>query len=107
MNLPDVLEIGGTWLSASAQRTVCNTEAKYLMLKHAFERWSVHRVSLRTDERNRRSRRAIERIGARFEGIRRADMPGADGTVRNSALYSIVAAEWPDVRKLLENLLDR
>ena len=87
----------GTWLAASAQRTRCNTEAKLLMLAHAFERWQVHSVSLKTDERNARSRRAIERLGARFDGLRRADMPGADGTVRTSAYYSILAAEWPVV----------
>ena len=99
---PDVVEIGSTWLAASAQRTRCNTEAKLLMLAHAFERWQVHAVSFKTDERNARSRRAIERLGARFDGVRRADMPGADGTVRNSAHYSIVAAEWPAVRARLD-----
>jgi len=102
---PDVCEIGYTWLAASAQRTRCNTEAKYLLLCHAFETWQVHRVSLRTDARNERSRRAIERLGAQFEGIRRADMPGADGTMRNSAFYSIIATEWPDVRARLRNFL--
>lgn len=100
--VPDAVEIGSTWLAASAQRTRCNTEAKYLMLSHAFDVWQVHRVSLRTDERNAQSRRAIERLGALFEGVRRADMPGQDGTVRNSAYYSILRAEWPDVRKKLE-----
>ena len=99
---PDVVEIGSTWLAASAQRTRCNTEAKLLILAHAFERWQVHAVSFKTDERNARSRRAIERLGARFDGVRRADMPGADGTVRNSAHYSIVAAEWPAVRARLD-----
>ena len=99
---PDAVEIGSTWLAASAQRTRCNTEAKLLMLTHAFERWQVHAVSFKTDERNVRSRRAIERLGARFDGVRRADMPGADGTVRNSAHYSIVAVEWPAIRARLE-----
>jgi RimJ/RimL family protein N-acetyltransferase len=98
---PDVAEIGGTWLAQSAQRTGCNTEAKYLMLQHAFEHWEVHRVALRTDERNVRSRAAIERLGAQFEGIRRAERPGQDGTVRNSAFYSIVASEWPQVKMRL------
>jgi RimJ/RimL family protein N-acetyltransferase len=98
---PDVAEIGGTWLAQSAQRTGCNTEAKYLMLQHAFEHWEVHRVALRTDERNARSRAAIERLGAQLEGIRRAERPGQDGTVRNSAFYSIVAAEWPQVKMRL------
>ena len=102
---PDVLEIGATWLAASAQRTRCNTEAKLLMLAHAFDVWQVHRVSLKTDARNAKSRRAIERLGALFEGVRRADMPGQDGSVRDSAYYSIVRAEWPDVRKRLEAAL--
>ena len=102
---PDAVEVGSTWLAASAQRTRCNTEAKYLLLAHAFEGWEVHRVSLRTDERNERSRRAIERLGAQFEGIRRVDMPGQDGTVRNSACYSIVRAEWPAVRDRLQGFL--
>jgi RimJ/RimL family protein N-acetyltransferase len=104
---PDVVEIGATWLSASAQRTRCNTETKHLMLVHAFDVWGVHRVGLKTDERNTRSRRAIERLGARLEGVRRADMPGQDGTVRSSAYYSIVRAEWPDVRRRLEEALAR
>ena len=99
---PDTVEIGSTWLAASAQRTRCNSEAKLLMLGHAFERWEVHSVSFKTDERNDRSRRAIERLGARFDGIRRADMPAADGSVRNSAYYSIVSAEWPAVKARLE-----
>ena len=104
-NRPDVVEIGATWLAASAQRTRCNTEAKLLMLAHAFDVWQVHRVSLKTDARNMQSRRAIERLGARLEGVRRADMPAQDDTVRDSAYYSIVPAEWPDVRKRLEAAL--
>ena len=103
--VPDVVEIGATWLAASAQRTRCNSEAKLLMLRHAFDVWQVHRVSLKTDERNAQSRRAIERLGALFEGVRRADMPGADGTVRGSAYYSIMRAEWPAVRDRLEAAL--
>jgi N-acetyltransferase len=95
---PDVCEIGSTWLAGSAQRTGCNTEAKLLMLAHAFEVWEVHRVAFRTDRRNDRSRRAIERLGAQLEGIRRADRPGFDGTIRDSAFYSIIASEWPDVK---------
>ena len=102
---PDVVEIGATWLAASAQRTRCNTEAKLLMLAHAFDVWQVHRVSLKTDARNARSRRAIERLGVLFEGVRRADMPGSDGSVRDSAYYSIVRAEWPQVRTRLEAAL--
>ena len=95
---PDAVEIGATWLSQSAQRTRCNTEAKYLMLSHAFDVWEVHRVALKTDERNLRSRQAIERLGARLDGVRRADMPAQDGSVRSSAYYSIVRAEWPVIR---------
>jgi N-acetyltransferase len=104
---PDSVEIGSTWLAASAQRTRCNTEAKYLLLSHAFDVWRVHRVCLKTDERNARSRRAIERLGAVFEGLRRSDMPAQDGSVRSSAYYSIVQAEWPLVRKRLEESLAR
>jgi len=99
---PDALEIGATWLAASAQRTRCNTEAKYLMLTHAFDVWQVHRVALKTDERNARSRQAIERLGARLDGVRRGDMAGQDGTVRSSAYYSILRAEWPAIRAKLE-----
>jgi len=104
---PDVAEIGWTWLAASAQRTPVNTEAKLLMLGHAFEAWGVHRVSLRTDVRNERSRAAIERIGGRLDGILRADRPGADDTVRTSYLFSIVAAEWPEVKANLTERLGR
>jgi RimJ/RimL family protein N-acetyltransferase len=104
---PDAVEIGSTWLAASAQRTRCNTESKYLMLANAFDVWGVHRVTLKTDERNAKSRRAIERLGALFEGVRRAHMPAQDGSVRNSAYYSIVRAEWPDVRRKLEAALAR
>jgi RimJ/RimL family protein N-acetyltransferase len=102
---PDSVEIGSTWLAASAQRTRCNTEAKHLLLSQAFDVWEVYRVALKTDERNAKSRRAIERLGARFEGVHRADMPAQDGSVRSSAYYSIVQAEWPDVRKKLEDAL--
>jgi RimJ/RimL family protein N-acetyltransferase len=104
---PDYVEIGSTWLAASAQRTRCNTEAKLLMLGHAFERWNVHCVLLKTDARNDRSRRAIERLGAHFDGVLRANMPAADGTVRNSAYYSIVASEWPTIKARLESELTR
>lgn len=102
---PDACEIGHTWLAASAQRTRCNTEAKYLLLGHAFEIWKVHRVCLRTDIRNQRSRRAIERLGAKLDGIIRADKAGQDGTVRDSAYYSILAAEWPAVQSRLREFL--
>jgi N-acetyltransferase len=100
--VPTVAEIGSTWLAPSVQRTGCNTEAKLLMLAHAFDTWGVLRVTLKTDSRNTRSRRAIERIGGRFEGIRRAHARAVDGSVRDTAYYSIVAAEWPDVCSALK-----
>jgi N-acetyltransferase len=95
---PDACLIGYTWLGASAQRTRCNTEAKLLMLSHAFETWRVDRVAFRIDARNDRSRSAVTRLGAKFEGVRRAERLGADGKVRDSAFYSILAAEWPDLK---------
>ena len=101
--VPDVVEIGYTWLAASAQRTVCNTGAKFLLLRHALEVWRVHRVSLRTDARNTRCREAVARLGAQFEGVRRADKPGSDGTVRDSAFFSITREEWPDVATRLRS----
>jgi RimJ/RimL family protein N-acetyltransferase len=88
-------------------RSGINTEAKLLQLRHAFETWQVHAVHLKTDRRNERSRAAIERLGARFDGVIRAARPAADGTVRDSALYSITAAEWPDVERRLEARLSR
>jgi RimJ/RimL family protein N-acetyltransferase len=104
---PYAVEIGATWLSASAQGTGVNTEAKLLMLRHAFEEWRVHRVRFRTDERNRRSREAIARLGARLDGVLRGDKPGADGTVRNSAYFSILSDEWPAVLTRLEERVRR
>lgn len=104
---PDVVEIGWTWLAASALRSGLNTEAKLLQLRHAFEVWRVHAVQLKTDRRNERSRAAIERLGAHFDGVIRAARPAADGTVRDSAYYSITAAEWPAVESRLEGLLSR
>jgi RimJ/RimL family protein N-acetyltransferase len=103
----DVCEIGHTWLARSAIRTAANTEAKLLMLTHAFETWQVLRVCFHTDARNQRSRDAIERIGAKFEGILRAHRMAADQTARDSARFSIVAAEWPVVKQQLRNRLDR
>ncbi|MGH2633597.1 MAG: GNAT family N-acetyltransferase [Tepidiformaceae bacterium] len=102
VNLPDAVEIGGTWLSAAAQRTPINTEAKLLMLRHAFETWHVHRVRLMTDSRNVRSRAAIERIGGKLDGVLRAHTPGSDAAIRDSAVYSLVEAEWPSVQARLE-----
>ena len=99
--IPDVVDIGFTFLAASAQRTPINTEAKLLMMTHAFEVWQVHRVALQTDVRNERSWAAIERIGGQLDGIMRADRPGSDDTVRTSARFSIVADEWPAVKERL------
>jgi RimJ/RimL family protein N-acetyltransferase len=103
----DSIEIGATWLAASAQRTAINTEAKFLMLEHAFGVWNVHRVVLNTDERNERSRAAITRIGARFEGVLRGFRYGVEGTPRNTATFSVTAHEWPEVRARLEAQLKR
>ncbi len=97
----DACEIGYTWLAERAQRTVVNTEAKLLMLSHAFETWRCLRVTLKTDARNDRSRRAIERLGARLDGVLRAFQPGADGAPRNSAYYTILQSEWPSVKAAL------
>lgn len=96
------LEIGNTWLAPEAQRTVLNTEAKYLQLRHAFEVLGARRVQLKTDERNVRSRAAIERIGAKFEGILRKYQVRYDGYVRNTAMFAIVAEDWPAVKARLE-----
>jgi RimJ/RimL family protein N-acetyltransferase len=100
----DAVEIGSTWLAADAQRTGINTHAKRLMLTLAFEGWEVHRVTLKTDARNARSRAAIERLGARLDGVLRAHMPAFDGAIRDTAFYSILGAEWPAVRTRLEGL---
>jgi RimJ/RimL family protein N-acetyltransferase len=105
--VPDVVDIGYTWLAASAQRSPVNTEAKLLMLSHAFEVWQVHRVGFQTDERNTRSRKAIERIGGRLDGLLRADQPGTDDTVRTSARFSILASEWQEVKERLTSRLGR
>ena len=104
---PDACEIGYTWLSRSAIRTGANTEAKLLMLTHAFEVWHVLRVCFHTDARNQRSRAALERIGGQFEGILRAHRMAADFIPRDSVRYSIVAAEWPDAKERLSRLLSR
>ena len=106
---PDEVEIGGTWLAADVQRTALNTEAKLLLLTHAFETWHVDRVAIATDARNERSRRAIERIGATFEGVLRhhrpSMAPGEAGRARDTALFAITDDEWPGVRRDLEQRL--
>jgi len=103
--LPDACEIGYTWLTQSAIRTAANTEAKLLMLTHAFEVWGVLRVCLHTDARNVRSQKAIERVGGKREGILRAHRIAADFTPRDSVRYSILASEWPGVKARLSRLL--
>jgi RimJ/RimL family protein N-acetyltransferase len=98
---PDLASIGYTWLDPLAQRTPINTEAKLLMMGYAFETWQVWGVRIKTDARNRRSRAAIERLGLRLDGVLRADMPAADGTIRDSAVFSMLTAEWPVNRQRL------
>ncbi|MEU8544101.1 GNAT family protein [Streptomyces sp. NPDC048717] len=100
--VPDAVEVGNTWISSEARGTGVNTEAKYLMLRHAFEAWGVRRVSMRADARNTRSRIAIERLGATCEGVRRAHSRGLDGVVRDTAFYSILDEEWSAVRGVIE-----
>jgi RimJ/RimL family protein N-acetyltransferase len=102
---PDACEIGYTWLTRSAIRTPANTEAKLLMLTHACETWQVLRVCFHTDARNQRSRAALERIGAKFEGTLRAHRMAADYIPRDSMRFSIVAAEWPEVKKRLKEFV--
>ena len=109
---PAEVEVGGTWLSADAQRTPINTEAKLLLLSHAFEEWGVFRVAICTDALNERSRAAIERLGATFEGVlrqHRASMghEGSPGMPRDTAAYSIIADEWPAIRERLQSRLER
>lgn len=105
---PDAVEIGWTWLAPEAQRTGINSEAKFLMLAHAFERLCVARVNLRTDARNRRSRAAIERLGAHLDGVLRAHTPAYDGAgIRDTATYSILASEWPALKAQLARKLAR
>jgi RimJ/RimL family protein N-acetyltransferase len=107
---PDEIEIGGTWLGAGAQRTAVNTEAKYLLLQYAFEELDVWRVAICTDARNQRSRDAILRIGASFEGLLRNHRLRSDTDTpspRLTAVYSIVDAEWSHVKRSLETRLDQ
>ncbi len=106
-SVPDGVEIGWTWLAASAQRTRANTEAKWLMLGQAFNAWGVRVVRLNTDRRNVRSRAAIERIGGTLDGVVRANRIATDGAVRDSAAYSIVESEWPAVEAALRARLPR
>lgn len=96
------LEIGWTWVAPAWQRTVINTEAKYLLLRHAFEALGCMRVELKTDSLNERSRAAILRIGARQEGIFRNHMITSSGRIRHSVYFSIIDSEWPEVKSRLE-----
>lgn len=99
------LEIGGTWYGLDFQRTAVNTECKYLLLKHAFETLGAIRVQFKTDARNIRSQKAIERIGGVKEGMLRNHMILLDGTIRHSVFYSILDSEWEGVKKRLEGYL--
>jgi len=99
------LEIGWTWLGREWQRTALNTEAKYLMMKHAFETLGVRRVEFKTDARNERSRAAIHRIGAKEEGTLRKHLVTASGRVRDTVYYSVIDDEWPAVQIRLEERL--
>ena len=101
------VEIGATWITPGRQRTAVNTEAKYLMMRHAFECWGCLRVEFKTDSRNQRSRAALARIGAREEGTLRAHMLLPDGRRRDSVYFSVIESEWPDVKQRLEGMLDR
>jgi RimJ/RimL family protein N-acetyltransferase len=107
----DAVEVGFTWLARSAQGTGINAEAKLLLFRHAFEEWHVSRVDLKTDARNDRSRAAIQRVGARFEGVlrnwSRSWAPGEEGRLRDSAIYSITAEEWEECRARLEKRAGR
>ncbi len=101
---PDTCEIGHTWLTRSAIRTGANTDMKRLMLTFAFETWDAQSVCFHTDARNERSRRALGRIGARYEGILRAHRLAADDQPRDSARFSVTSADWPVVRAHLAEL---
>ena len=101
------VEIGSTWYAASVQRTPLNTEAKRLLLGHAFEALQCIAVEFRTHRFNQQSRRAIERLGAQFDGMLRNHQRASNGTLRDTAVYSITADEWPTVRAHLDFQLTR
>jgi len=103
---PDALEIGFTWYAESAQRTAVNTASKLLLCTHAFEHWGVRRVTWKTDARNARSRAAILRLGAKFDGVLRAHRPATDGIVRDTAFFSMLNSEWPVAKGALERRLE-
>ena len=99
------VEIGSTWIAPAWQRTAVNTEAKYLMLRHAFEVWKCFRVELKTDALNQKSRNAILRIGAKEEGTLRRHVITWTGRVRDSVYFSILDSEWPEVKEKLQAIL--
>jgi RimJ/RimL family protein N-acetyltransferase len=101
------VEIGWTWVASAWQRSVVNTEAKYLMLRHAFDAWGCHRVELKTDALNTRSREAILRLGAREEGVFRRYQVTQGGRVRDTAWYAVTDIEWPGVKAGLERRLSQ
>ena len=101
------VEIGATWLAKNRQRTGANTEAKYLMLRHAFEKFGCIRVELKTDSLNQRSRDAILRLGAQEEGTLRNHMLTWTGRIRHTVYYSIIDSEWPEVKARLEGMMAR
>jgi RimJ/RimL family protein N-acetyltransferase len=101
------VEIGSTWYALRVQRTPLNTECKRMLLAHAFDTLDCIAVEFRTHRLNTPSRRAIERIGAQLDGVLRAHQRMANGTLRDTAVYSITAGEWPTIRAHLQGLLDR
>jgi N-acetyltransferase len=101
------IEIGHTWLVKRAWRATLNTEAKFLLLRHAIETLACNRVQLKTDARNLRSQAAIERIGAKREGVLRHHMVMPNGYVRDTGMFSILGAEWPAVKARLEQMMAR
>lgn len=101
------VEIGATWITPTRQRTAVNTEAKYLMLGHAFEAWGCARVEFKTDALNQKSRSALARIGATEEGTLRRHMMMPGGRIRDSVYFSVLDSEWPDVKQRLQALLER
>jgi RimJ/RimL family protein N-acetyltransferase len=101
------VEIGSTWIAPAYQRTAVNTEAKYLMLRHAFETWKCLRVEFKTDSLNEKSRTAILRLGAKEEGTFRNHMVTSTGRIRHSVYFSIVDTEWPEVKRRLEERMTR
>ena len=101
------VEIGSTWIAPAYQRTAVNTEAKYLMLRHAFETWKCLRVEFKTDSLNEKSRAAISRLGAKEEGTFRNHIVTSTGRIRHSVYFSIVDTEWPEVKRRLEERMAR